>query len=183
MVDAFLDFLQFFGHKRFCFQKDYNTLSKDATMWYIVGMDIKYDETKLKEAANSFGLKFVILHGSFAKGLPHKYSDLDIAVLGEPALDFEKELKLYGAMSEVFKLPAQTDLDFKTLNKVDPLFRYQVIKDGKLLYGNPTDYEDYKAYSYRAYEDARPLFELERLLVYKFQKYLNARYVRQSKIN
>ena len=74
-------------------------------MWYIVVMDIKYNETKLK-------------------------------------------------------LPAQTDLDFKTLNKVDPLFRYQVIKDGKLLYGNPTDYEDYKAYSYRAYEDARPLFEL-----------------------
>ena len=147
-------------------------------MWYIISMEIKFDTAKLKQTAQDFGLKFIILHGSFANGIAHKESDVDIAALAKKTLDFKQELELYGAMSEVFKLPAQTDLDFKTLNKVDPLFRYLVTKNSKLLYGNLTDYEDYKAYAYRAYEDARGLFELEKYLALKFQKHLNKLYAR-----
>jgi predicted nucleotidyltransferase len=142
-------------------------------------MRVNFDQLKLEDIARRFSLKFVILHGSFAKGSTHKQSDLDIAALAEQALDFRKELTLYGEMGEIFKLPPETDLDFKTLNKVDPLFRYEVTRDGKLLYGNAVDYEDYKAFAFRAYEDARPLFELERLQIYKFQSYLNARYLKQ----
>ncbi len=147
-------------------------------MWYIISMEIKFDTAKLKQTAQDFGLKFIILHGSFANGIAHKESDVDIAALAKKTLDFKQELELYGAMSEVFKLPAQTDLDFKTLNKVDPLFRYLVTKNSKLLYGNPTDYEDYKAFARRAYEDARPLLDLEQHLMQKFQNYLNATYVK-----
>lgn len=139
-------------------------------------MKINFDKSKLTEVAKEFGLKFVILHGSFAIGSPHKESDLDIAVLGFREIDFDRQIKLFSALSEVFKLPPQTDLDLKFLQKVDPLFRYEVTRAGKLLFGNSTDYEEFKAFAVRAYEDARPLLDLEQLLAQKFQTHLNRHY-------
>jgi uncharacterized protein len=140
-------------------------------------MDINIYKIQLAELAKKYQLKFVILHGSFATGTARKDSDLDIAAvtLGED-LDFDRLLKLCGEMADVFHLPPQTDLDFKTLNKVDPLFRYEVTRVGKLLFGDPADYEDFKAFSLRAYEDARPLLDLEHHLAHKFQVHLNKIY-------
>ena len=48
---------------------------------YIYLMKIDYDKNKLAKVAKDFGLKFIILHGSFANGVPDKESDLDIAAL------------------------------------------------------------------------------------------------------
>lgn len=47
------------------------------------------------------------------------------------------------------------------------------MKSGKLLYGDPVEYEDFKSVTYRLYEDAKPLFELERILSQKCQRHLN----------
>ncbi|MEK7161158.1 MAG: nucleotidyltransferase domain-containing protein [Patescibacteria group bacterium] len=141
-------------------------------------MKIDYDKNKLAKVAKDFGLKFIILHGSFANGVPDKESDLDIAALAHTPLDFKKELQLYGTLNDVFHLPPQTDLDFKTLNKVDPLFRYEVTRGGILLYGDPTEYEEYKAFAFRSYYDSRPLLDLEHHLIKKFQTHLNSLYVK-----
>ncbi|MBI4050404.1 MAG: nucleotidyltransferase domain-containing protein [Candidatus Doudnabacteria bacterium] len=141
-------------------------------------MKIRYDQKRLAQVANKFGLKFVILHGSFAIGSTHKESDLDIAVLGKNDIGFDELLKLHGELSDVFKLTQGADLDLKTLHKIDPLFRYEVTRTGRLLYGSPVNYEEYKAYTLRAMEDARPLLELERQLAYRFQDHLNALYVK-----
>jgi predicted nucleotidyltransferase len=141
-------------------------------------MEITMNTTKLAEIAQEFNLKFVILHGSFATGLARKNSDVDIAVLGNDEILFEQLLKLGGVLEGALGVPGLLDLDLKALNKTDPLFRYEVIRDGKLLYGDPADYEEYKAVATRAYEDARPLLELEHLLARKFQKHLNKMYVK-----
>lgn len=137
-----------------------------------------FNTLHLEDLAKKYNLKFIILHGSYAMGKQHKNSDVDIAVVGKEELAFKQLLQLNGEMAEEIGLPPQADLDLKTLNKVDPLFRYEVTRDGKLLYGNEADYEDFKAFSLRAFEDARPLFDLERLLVNKFQTHLNALYVK-----
>ncbi len=142
-------------------------------------MKMHFNKTRLASIAKNYGLKFIILHGSYANGSPDKESDLDIAVLAEKPLDFNAELKLHGLIEQAFSLPPSGEFDFKTLNRVDPFFRYQVVRQGKLLYGNKTDYEDYKAFAQRAFlEDARPLLELEQHLAYKFQKHLNQLYVK-----
>jgi uncharacterized protein len=141
-------------------------------------MEVTFDPIQLAKIAKEFNLKFVILHGSYATGLARKDSDVDIAVLGHDRISFDQSLKLSGALSDVLHVPGFLDLDFKTLDKTDPLFRYEVIRDGKLLYGDPADYEEYKAIATRAYEDARPLFELEQHLARKFQKHLNETYVK-----
>ena len=56
---------------------------------YIYLMKIDYDKINSK-VAKDFGLKFIILHGSFANGAPDKESDLDIAALAHTPLDFKK---------------------------------------------------------------------------------------------
>lgn len=136
-------------------------------------MAIAYDKTKLASVARKYGLRFVILHGSYATGRPHKGSDLDIALLGRQELGGRKYLNLYGEVADIFGDNPRRDLDLKMLNRVDPFFRYQVVRDGVLLYGDQSKYEEYKLFAYRAYEDARPLLELERVLSRKYQKHLN----------
>ena len=141
-------------------------------------MEIKIDPKQLGNIARKFNLRFVILHGSFATGLAREDSDIDIAVLGRNDIPFGQLLELSEAMDSALGGDGFRDLDLKALNKTDPLFRYEVIRDGKLVYGDPTDYEEYKAIATRAYEDARPLLELEHRLARKFQQHLNEMYVK-----
>ncbi|MBI2426977.1 MAG: nucleotidyltransferase domain-containing protein [Candidatus Kerfeldbacteria bacterium] len=135
---------------------------------------ITYSKKKLAKVAKLYDLKFVILHGSHAKNAAHIGSDCDIAVLGNTVLDSSRILQLHGDMADVFGDDPDRELDLKTLHKVDPLFRYYVVRDGVLLYGDHTAYEEFKSFAYRAYEDSRPLRELERILSLKYQRHLNA---------
>ena len=135
---------------------------------------IQYNKAQLARVARKYKLKFVILHGSYAIGRSHKGSDLDIAIVGKKELAFDTYIrKLFPEFVAVFGNDNHRELDLKTLDKVSSLFRYEVIRDGVLLYGNPTDYEEYKAVSYRMYEDEKPLRELEGILARKYQKHLN----------
>jgi predicted nucleotidyltransferase len=136
--------------------------------------NLAIDKKTLAEIAAGFDLRFIVLHGSFAKGRTHPKSDVDIAVLPQRPIDFKKQLALHIKLQEVFG--KDTNIDSKTLSKADPLFRYYVVRDGLLLYGNLTDYNEYKAISYRMYEEARGLFDLEKKLAEKFQKHLMTTY-------
>lgn len=112
-------------------------------------------------------LRFVILHGSYATGQKHTGSDLDIAVLGQTTIDYKKHLELYSALADIFGDRMDRELDFKTLHHIDPLFRYLVTRDGVLLYGDATDYDEFKSYAYRTYMDSQDLRDLEKKLVKK----------------
>lgn len=128
---------------------------------------VKYDKTKLASIARRYGLRFVILHGSYATGKTRKGSDLDIAVLSQKELNGRKYFDLYGEVADIFGNNPRRDLDFKLLNRVDPFFRYQVVRDGVLLYGEQTKYEEFRLSTYWLYEDAQPLLELQRKLALK----------------
>jgi hypothetical protein len=71
-----------------------------------------------------------------------------------------------------------SELDIKSLHKADPLFCYQVAKDSQLLYGDLTDFNEFKAYAFSYYFDSKDLFHLEKILIQKFQNYLNQKYAR-----
>lgn len=142
-------------------------------------MGLKYSQKKLAKVAKKFHLRFVILHGSYISHQTHPESDLDVAVVGKARADFDTVLKLYGEIDEVFdRHPGE--LDLKSLDQADPFFRHEVVQSGELLYGDPTDYEDYKAAVYRAYDDAKPLFELEQILSDRYQRHLNKTYAQQA---
>jgi len=138
----------------------------------------KGQKIKIEETGKKFDLKLMILYGSYAKETPRKGSDLDIAVLGKKPIDLETELKLYSALAEVFGDSRDRELDVKSLHGVDPFFRYQVMKDGILLYGDSHDFYIFKVYAIRAHQENQKLRRLKELLLKKRQEHLEKLYVR-----
>jgi predicted nucleotidyltransferase len=135
-------------------------------------------QQKIEEVGRKYSLKFILLHGSYATNKIRRGSDLDIALLGEKPIEFDELLAIYSDLSEIFGDNPQRELDIKSLHKADPLFCYQVTKDSQLLYGDLTDFNEFKAYAFSNYFDSKDLFHLERILIQKFQTYLNQKYAR-----
>lgn len=132
-----------------------------------------YDKKKLAEIAEQHQFRFVILHGSRATGHERVDSDIDIAIVPRGRKD--PTLDCYPEMARIFHTTLESaTLDLKSLTGADPLFRYEVTRDGILLYGDEIEYEEYKAISRRMYDDARPLFELENILIHRYQEHLNS---------
>ncbi len=131
----------------------------------------KNQEEKLKKIAKEKRLKFIIMYGSMAKGQNKTQSDLDIAVLGEKEISLKEYSYLFSQFSEVF--PGK-EIDLKSLHHTDPLFRYLVLRDGILLYGDPTNYLEFKIYALRDYQESGSLFRLQKKLIQKRQKLLLA---------
>lgn len=125
---------------------------------------------KLLEIGRAHNLRFIILHGSYAKGAPQKGSDLDVAVLGNKKIGFDEMLQIHGELGDVFGDNEKRELDVKSLHNTDLLLRYYVTRDGILLYGDKTDFNEYKTYARRVFEDTQRLFRLEERLIKKQNK-------------
>ena len=135
-------------------------------------------QQKIEEVGRKYRLRFILLHGSYATNKIRRDSDLDIALLGEKPIEFDQLSAIHSDLSETFGDNPQRELDLKSLHKADPLFCYQVTKDSQLLYGDLTDFNEFKAYAFSHYFDSKDLFHLERILIQKFQTYLNQKYAR-----
>ncbi len=135
-------------------------------------------QQKIEEVGRKYRLKFILLHGSYATDKMKIGSDLDIALLGEKSIEFEELLAIYSDFADIFGDNPHRELDIKSLHKADPFFCYQVAKDSELLYGDATDFNEFKAYAFSNYFDSRDLFRLEKILIQKFQNYLNQKYGR-----
>jgi len=123
---------------------------------------------KLKAAvgklAGKYGLKFAILYGSQAGDRIKKDSDIDVAVLGNKFLDFQKIIKLSGELSDLID---EDDLDLKSLHGADPLFRYEVVNGGILIFGDELEYVRFQTYGFRDYMDSSSLLRLKEAMVKK----------------
>ncbi|MEW5940881.1 MAG: nucleotidyltransferase domain-containing protein [Chloroflexota bacterium] len=104
----------------------------------------------LQPIAKRFGLRLIVLFGSAARGRTHADSDMDIAVLAERPLTFNQRLKLWSALSPLFS----RDVDLAVLNFAAPLLKFQVARDGKVLFQqNPFAWDNWKSYAFRQYWD------------------------------
>lgn len=130
----------------------------------------------IRYIGEKYNLKFIILHGSYARNAARYRSDLDIAVLGKHPITVEDLLSLYGELAGIFGDMPSRELDLKSIHKADPLFLYEVTKDSQLLYGDVTDYHELQAYAFVNFFDSKDFFRLEHHLINKFQTYLNQTY-------
>lgn len=132
---------------------------------------------QLNKFAQENGIKFIVLFGSRAKEAPvREDSDYDIAVLTVPEKNIEKSMDNYNnvlfGLSKILNIP-DYKTDLTNLNNANILLKYHITSSGILLYGNKINFEELKSDAYRDYVDARPLFNLERILIYKKQKILS----------
>lgn len=131
---------------------------------------------KITLVGKKHSLDFILLYGSVARKRAGSLSDLDIAIYRLGGVGPEEFLEIFSELAAIFP---QQEVDLKLLNGVNPLFRYYVVRDGKLLYGNQTKYNFYKAFAYRDFQEAKPLFALEEHLVKKHQEQLNRLYLQK----
>ncbi len=134
---------------------------------------VVYDPARLESVAQALGLRLVVLFGSYATGHPPPgpESDLDIAVLDRELPTWERWRVVYGALAEVFD---GYDVDLAFLNTADPLFRYEVMRSGRRLYGDPVEFWAYRAFAFRDYQDSADLRSLEHVLFIKKMNYIRA---------
>lgn len=128
---------------------------------------------KLKIISKKYNLKIIVIYGSCVKGTQKKGSDLDIGVLGKEEIEFDDLLDLTGDLEEVFPKRGRSNLDIKSLHRIDPLFRWQVMRDSILIFGSHFDYISFKIYAWRAFQDSQSLFRLEEAMAKKGLALLN----------
>lgn len=105
---------------------------------------------QLAPLVKRFGLRFVVLFGSVARGRTHRESDIDVGVLTERPLTFNQRLKLWHELSSLF----HAEIDLAVLNHASPLFGFAVARDGRLLYERDAyAWKNWRSYKTRQYWD------------------------------
>lgn len=112
-------------------------------------------KSQVKIIGNGHKLDFIILHGSQATGkIVSPEPDIDLAVYRRGGIDFKELISLTCEFMGVFG----NDVDVKTLHKKDPLFRFEVMRDGILLYGDAQKFNEFFIYTYKDYQESKPLY-------------------------
>ena len=123
------------------------------------------DAADLDRIARKYGIRLLLQFGSSVTGHVHPGSDVDLGVLLErPSLALGEHA---GLLHELQRLFTDREVDLAILNHADPLFLKKVTEDCHLLYGGPADFQRFKLYAFKRYQDHRKYFDLERRFVAK----------------
>lgn len=80
-------------------------------------------------------LKLIYLFGSYAQGLQHNHSDIDLAVLSDFALDNVDRWQIAQALA----IALERDIDLVDLRTASTVLCQQIVTQGKRLWGNKQD--------------------------------------------
>ncbi|MFZ2975540.1 MAG: nucleotidyltransferase domain-containing protein [Candidatus Moraniibacteriota bacterium] len=117
----------------------------------------KEQKANTAKIAKKHKLKLVVIFGSFASGKNRKDSDLDMGVIGEKEISFEKQIVLTNELSQIFK----KDIDLSVLNRANPLLLFEASRNAVLVYGENSELAKFKLYAFRVYNDYAPYFKIE----------------------
>lgn len=101
------------------------------------------------QQARKLGIKLAVLFGSQTGGAVRPDSDTDVAILTDKQTTYANFINIYEYFSDIYG----STVDVRFLNDSDPLFRYQVFKNGRLLIGNNNDYIKEKILAHKMYVD------------------------------
>jgi len=133
-----------------------------------------HDPATLGDACARLRIRLLVLFGSHAGGAPAPGpdSDVDLAIAYQRGAPVPPFRDLFAALSEAF--PDRTP-DPVHLPDADPLFRWEILRRGRLLYGDVDDFLEYRAFAYRDFVDSADLRRLEEVLFEKKMAYVRER--------
>lgn len=120
------------------------------------------------------GLRLAVLYGSYARGKEQARSDIDIAALGAAPLSFETMVILQNEFSDAF--PGR-EVDVQSLHRASPFFRFHVMRDGVLLYGDAHLFNRFKVYAIRSHQENMTVRRLKNALIERRQKHLTSLFI------
>ncbi|MGD9092707.1 MAG: nucleotidyltransferase domain-containing protein [Anaerolineales bacterium] len=98
------------------------------------------------------------LFGSVARREENKMSDVDIAILLQPGIEQETQLELQIKFLTELDQIIRQEVQVVLLNDTTPIFAYQVIRDGLLLYErNQAEKVDFAVLAMKRYFDVKPM--------------------------
>jgi predicted nucleotidyltransferase len=112
---------------------------------------------RLEQVARRRGIRLLLAFGSGVTGRTHAASDLDLAVLVEPA-ERSDWLELMGELQGIFP---DREVDLAWLHRADPLFAWQIFRHAQLLFGDASEFARYRGYAWRRFVEYAPFFKLE----------------------
>lgn len=122
-------------------------------------MELKYNNNNIEKICKKLGISLLVLHGSYAKGIANKDSDIDVGVLYGKKATSEDFFGLFNAFADVFS----GKFDPVLLNNAEPLISYQVAIKGKPIYERTKgDFEKYRMMAIGRYFDTKKFRELEK---------------------
>lgn len=101
------------------------------------------------------GIRLIIGFGSRVSGVIHEGSDLDIGVLFETG---RYSLEIFVELDRLFP---DCEIDLANLNHADPLFLNETNKNCQLLSGKLLDFQLFRIYAFRRYQDFKPYLKME----------------------
>jgi predicted nucleotidyltransferase len=102
----------------------------------------------------------VYLFGSWAEGVAHARSDLDLAVLLRPEVERADYADHRWELLEELSRALHSRLDLIILNQAPPLLQFQVLQKGRLLYDRDPDLRaELEMHMLSRYYDARRYIE------------------------
>ncbi len=111
------------------------------------------DRSHLREVCTRLAVRLLVLFGSRATGRPVPCADSDVD-LALALLDPRERRSIREYRSAVAELLPEAALDVVLLHDADPLFRWEIMGDSVLLWGEPQDYLELRAFAYRDFVDS-----------------------------
>jgi predicted nucleotidyltransferase len=135
------------------------------------GASFELDRPGLHEVAERLGLRMIVLFGSRATGTPPPGpdSDVDLAIA---VADPRKPVDEWVIAGELAKLFPHESLDVVFMENADSLFRWEIVREGVLLFGDELAYLELRAFAYRDFIDSADLRALEAVLFERKLAYL-----------
>ena len=122
------------------------------------------EKQRIKEIAEKYNVKLMLLFGSQISGKMDEESDVDIAILPEKTLSFSEETKLATDLANI-----SGNLDITNMRKSSPLLLKEIIENCEVLYEkSKNEFERLEVYALQRYAEAKPIFELHKERVKEF---------------
>ena len=113
--------------------------------------------------AEKHGIILLLRFGSSVTGMLHERSDVDLAVLlAQVPRSLEAHAELLHDLQQLFP---DREVDLALLNRADPLFLRKITEACRLLHGSVRQFQRFKIYAFKRYQDHRKYLEMERRYV------------------
>jgi predicted nucleotidyltransferase len=122
---------------------------------------------KIKEILSDYDLQLLILFGSYEGENFTKNSDIDLAVKVNHFKDLKKnQVQILNQLSVLFE---HHPVDLVLLNHADPLIKFKVASEGKLLYQCQENlFENFQVKAAAEHNDARKFYSLDKQFIDDF---------------
>lgn len=122
---------------------------------------------KIKEILDDFDLQLLILFGSYGGENFTKNSDIDLAVRVSHLKSLkENQLQILNQLSLLFE---HHPVDLVLLNHADPLIKFKVASEGKLLYQSEENlFENFQVKAAAEHNDALKFYQLDKKFIENF---------------